>query len=154
MPVDLVPADPHGRELEAVAEVPALVRSLARGARIASRSALGPSRSEAVVGRPDLGVAGHRLAVEAESSAAVLKRTCAIRSSLGPDRRRFVVALDPGASMGMRPVVGVAEGAMVGVGAGHAGPRLVQPARLRHAQPVRAVVAGDEVEEGNLDRQR
>ena len=66
MPEDFVPADAHGGEHEAVTEQPLPPRPSRAARSIGSWRGRGAVEQQAAVARPELGVAGHRLAVEAD----------------------------------------------------------------------------------------
>ncbi len=102
--------------------------------------------------RPELGVARHRLAIEAEFVGIGAEQHVRHAVFVAADRQRVVVALHPLPAVGAAEAV--ADRSMLGRGLRMIGVRLVQPTRLRDAQPVLVLAALDRMEQRDLQGQR
>jgi hypothetical protein len=148
MPVDLMQADAHSRELKAVAEQASLADRL-KGALYLLRSGTWAIEKETVVLRPYLDVACHRLAVKLDIIRLRAEQDVCQLVLARQDCNFVLVTVHarPAVSSDVR----VPDWAMKVAGFGLSGSRLVHPTRLGNAQSVRALVARDAVKQRDLE---
>ncbi len=151
MPVDFVVADPHGGELEAIAEQAALADRLGGVQELLARRQWPIEQQFPMLG-PELRVAGHRLVVEPGGLGRIEQDVGhAIFAGRDGVFVRFV-AQDSGRAM--RAAEGAAMGSMMNAGRFRTGPRLMHPAALRDPQSPLPFVTSDRLQQRDLPRQR
>lgn len=151
MPEDLVTSDAHGGKEETIAEQSALGQGGLRPIQIVT-SGLGTIEQEMPVVRPDLGIAGHRLAVQAQVVGLRTEQDVSHPILVGQDGQFVLVSMN--ACPAMVALVGVAHRAVAVVRLGLAGPWLMQPSGLQDADAAGILVPGKQVQQWNLRGER
>src|SRR5438309_1512012 len=138
VPVDLMTPHAHRRVLEAVAEQAPFVAEQSRGLDELRGRGVGTIENEPRVFRPELSVPRHRLAIEAGRLGGVEEH---VRHLVLNGRNSLIVwRVARHARVAVRAPIDFAEGAVARIWRGRSRPGLMQPARLRNAQAVRADV--------------
>ena len=150
MPIDLVPPDLHRREKKAIAEMSAFAQRR-RGAL--QRLAIGTRavQQETEIVRPNLGVAGHRFAVQPYVVGGRAEQHVRHAVFAVGDAQFILVPVDFGPAV--RAAIRVSQRQPVRIRLGMVGMGLVHPARLRHAHTVGLLVPWEHVQQGNLHGQ-